>query len=557
MIVPSVQRDELAAPQVKQDAPIEAFGGGKELERGIETGQKLLVGVGQFVRNERRKADDLAIKEAETVAATRRNERMWNPESGAFTKRGKDAFGVINEVGEAYEKDLDEIEKGLMNSEQKTLFRQIRMRQAGELNTALQRHTFEETRRYADEVTQSGLVNAQTDAVLNFHNPGKVAESLKTQRTLIESHAEDYGKGKEWIQENLSNSISQTHAGVINRMLANGQDESAEEYFKTVKEQITNKDLLVKAEQALAEGSREGQSFRIVDEYRKKGMSLTQMMKESRGIEDTKLRQAVNERAKSEFALSELAENDRNEQIYLKATNIIESGGSYDMIPPNERAQMPLQMRENLKNYWAKKAEGKQVVTDLSKYQEVKRMLTDPSRRDEALKYNLLQHINDIERPRLTQLIDEQAGLRKGDEKTMKVLDGYRTENQVVEAVMEQAFGTDVRAKAGTEKAKRIERARDSVDKAVENFAREHKRRPTNEELRKLANGQMLEVVTDTSWIFGDTKKRRFELEPGEEFEFEIPKADRDQIIKELNKRNRPVSDEEVLKWYLRGQGVK
>lgn len=530
-----IQTQAMPNARITTEAPLSAFGGGQSLENLTHAARQYAATETAIYRDEKRKADDLATTEAWKQLAEKKQAMMWG-DSGAMTRKGKDAFGVPDEFGGQFTKAADEIEAGLANEDQKALFRKIRDREEVEFQGHLQKHVFTERQAYDNEVVKTGLGVARDEAVLNYQDAGKVQQAIGTQAALINSFAERNGKDAAWVQQQVADAVSKTHASVAMRMLTNGEDLKAKKYFEENKAAFGGEDV-VHLEKALEEGSIRGESQRQSDAIISKYGSLQAAVTEVKKIEDPKLRDATMDRVRGEFQLREAAKRDAEEKDFLSATNIIEKGGSYDQIPPAMIARMPLSHRSALRNY----ATGKDHETDLKTYYDLKTQAATPALRDQFLKTNLLDYADKFSKSDLKEMMNLQAGLRTNDGKAEKALDGFRSDSQIVTNTLQEAGIKDEEQKALFMR---------KADEQAALFAKQSGRKPTNEEMQTITDRLMMKVVTDRGFLW-DSKKRAFELKPEDkpEANFEdIPKADRDLIATALRRKGvRNVTNDMII----------
>jgi hypothetical protein len=545
------QVQDQATPNARVDLnpSREAFGGGASLdavEKGVE-------GLGSAILDEKKKADELVVTDYNTKLTQLRNKLTYDPNDGLMTKKGKDALSAPEEYHQRYDQAVEELQKGLSNDQQRSLARRITLGHKAELDDTIQKHVYAESEKYGDEVDQAALGAGVDDAILNYQNPEKLQSALDGIKGTVYRWAQrkGFGDDSDVVIQKLEDATSKAHAGVVDRMLANGDDLRAKTYYDQVKSEVSGHDA-VGLEKALEEGSVRGESQRQSDTILGKHPSMTSALDEAKKIADPKVRDAAVIRIKEEFSLQEAARRDADEKLYLKAANTIDGGGSLDQITPSEMARMAPDMRKKLQEYQKSKVEGRMVATKPEVYYPVRLMLEDPARRDEAAKYNLLQHVNDISGDDLKSLMALQAGVKKQDEKTLKALDGFQSDRDVVNGVLIEA-GVNPKAKPNTSNGKLTAKFYEQVDKRIMQFQAKTNKRATNEDLRKMADDLMTEVVTDHG-VLWDTKIRKFQLEPGQQYDVVVPKADADQITRALKKRGRPVSDEEVKRIYLKGK---
>jgi hypothetical protein len=545
---PQVQQAGMSNVRLDPSASKETFGGGQSAAQ-VESAAS---GLGEMAQKlaleEKKKADDVATKEAWLKTVQLKNDLMYNPKTGVVTKQGKDAFGVVDQYEPEFDKRAQAIEDGLSNESQKAHYREMRMSLKGELNGELNRHMSVETKKYATDVTESGIKTAQDDAVLNYQNPGKVQDSIRTQQALIVSHAQDHGMPPEWVKEKLAAVTSDTHQGVITRMLANGQDMEAKKYFDGVKDQIGNGKDITHIEKSLEEGSLRGESQRQSDAILSKGMDMSTSLAEARKVEDPKLRDAITERVKDRFQMKQMAERQDVEELHKRSTDIIDKTGDVDKIPPSDWQRFTLSERSALKSYAKQKREGIQPDTDWGEYYNLKTMASSTETKDKFLQMNLMALRPKFADTEFKELVGVQAALRKGDEKADKELDDFRTKHDIVAQSL-RSHGFDPTPKDSNAKgAKTVADFYNSVAKEERQIFEATGKKATNEDIQKITDRLMTKTITDRG-ILWNTTKPLFQVQPGEKIEVnpkDIPRTDRAQIEEALKKRGIPVTEDRV-----------
>jgi len=348
---PKVQAQGIPSVRVSAAPDREALGGGDSLNRLNAANQGMAGVVQKIAIEEREKADDAVTKEGYAELLRRKNELLWNTESGAYTRKGKDAFGVIDEYGAQFDKHADEIEKSLIkNNRQREIFNGLRLKIRGEFDEDLQKHTFKESQAYNEQVTESGISAAQNDAVLNYQDPKKIISSIETQKALIASGYK--GKPPDFIKVKIAEATSKTHVGVISRMLANGDDLYAKNYYNAIKEELAGTDVSA-VEKALEEGSIRGESQRQSDDiWAKTNGDVSKAMVEAKKIEDAKLRDEVERRIHNLNVQAKQAERDNREQMYLNAANIVDGAPKgadvRRLVSPTVWSQLSVEQRNAL-----------------------------------------------------------------------------------------------------------------------------------------------------------------------------------------------------------------
>ncbi len=550
-VVPRYNRDpvqQAALPNIRPgvDAPIEAFGGG-------HANQQVFSQVTAIAQKAKNDADQLAVLDADRKLSEVETRLLYDPQSGAINKKGKDAFGAHEEVMRNLETEVQSIEGELRNETQRMAFRRSLVSRQVNIDRQLQRHVSTEIQRYDNETTESYLANERDAAVANYHDPERVNLSVERQRAAIQDHANRNGLPPEWVENKLKDSTSKTHGSVISRMLANGQDLDAKKYYDAHKDLFTGADAAA-IEKDLEEGSLRGESQRQSDLiFEKFGSSMSTAMDKAREIEDPKLRDEVTSRLKDRFQMREVERRQSVENLHKSATDIIDRTGNIDEIPTDQWKQFSLSERSALKNYARARREGIEPETKWDLYYDLKTQASTPALRSKFLQTNLYEHRPDFANAEFKELVNLQTSLRSGDDKAAKDLDGFRTDQMIVNDAL-RAAGFDTSPKPGKKDAEAVNKFRRAVDEHLKQLQSRTGRKATNQEVQEIVDNLMVKGVTEKGLIW-DTTKRLFELGPQDQFEIDpddIPAGERAKIEEALRRRGIAVNNQKIVDLYTR-----
>jgi hypothetical protein len=199
---------------------------------GADAGKGLVDAGLAAYKSEIARQDQIAVLEADRKLSEWENKRLYDPKDGALGVKGKDAFGLPDTVNKEYTDFTTELEKSLANERQRDVFRRAASSRSKDINTTLSRHVFTEVRNFDNSETTNYLKNSQQAAALNYNDPNRVGLEIERQHAAISDFAKRNGiVGSETEKQMRAQAISDTHVGVIDRFLANGQDQAASDYF--------------------------------------------------------------------------------------------------------------------------------------------------------------------------------------------------------------------------------------------------------------------------------------------------------------------------------------
>lgn len=562
--VPRYKRQVQAAAtprvRVQTSAPEGAFGGGVDTEAVSRAFGKATQAVTNVYLEEQQRADEVNVVGAKKHLTNLEVDLQYNKEYGYKHRRGKDAGEAIADINERWEKGTAEILNGLTNERQKFVFQREAERRRDSVFKNLQGHAFVESRKHDDAETGAFIENEQNAAIASYQDPGRVRDSIENVRQEIYSYGQRNGLSAEVVKQRMDVETSKTHYMVANQYLNANQDMVAKEYFKKHKDQIVGKDR-INLEKALEVGSVRGDSQREADKIMAKGMSLTESLSKAREIKDPEKRDETVRRVKTMHQEKKVIREQMEGELFLKSYNDVEKSRNLDAISPESWALLDPQSRTTLK----KLAAGDDIKTDWGKYYDLKQMAAAPKTRDKFMRMDLSKARNYLSDSEFKEMTTTQANLRKKDANAIAKLDGFMSDRQVVHSTLEAA-GFDTKPKtAGSDEAKKYNEVMRHIDNQVARWKEANNAKVIpNKELQSIVDNLVVEGVVPGSGVplfgpFGgprvfETKKKVFELDPGEAFDFEvdsIPQAEQQKIRDTLRRHNIPINNDTIKKLYF------
>lgn len=349
-----VDRGALPGAMLTPNAPSEAFQPAKrvDLQPAIDVAR-------QYHEDQVNKADEVAVTKAASDLTAFETELLYG-QNGALNTEGEQSFGTPEKVAAAWQKRSSEIAAGLKGDRQQMAFNRQVADRWGSVNRQVQEHVNGETKKYDAAKTNDFIDNEREAAILGYKDPERVAASLTRQVAAIKDFAGRHGASADTVEKMVSAALSSTHVGVIDRMLANDEDLSASEYFKKHKGQVSGKDV-ARVEKDLEEGSLRGESQRQSDDIVAKFPHDQSAADDAvKAIKDPKIRDEVQKRVDFEFAHRREMKRAAQDDLYLRATNLIDGRPGIiprKAIPPAMWNQLDLGQRNALEAR-AKGADG-------------------------------------------------------------------------------------------------------------------------------------------------------------------------------------------------------
>lgn len=499
--------------------------------------------IAEVVDRERTIADQVAIQEADTKLDAWEQEALFKPETGAFARKGKNAFDLPNQTLPQYDQTAQEIEKGLQGR-QRQAFRQRAQQRRGDIAQKLEVHESRERDGYYDEQAQSTVASATESAASFYTDPARIVGGLQRAAEAINLTADRKGWSDEQRTAEIAKAESNLHVAVISRMLGADDGNRARNYFA---ENATKIDGTIrgKIETAVTDAGVKADSLSLA--LSMKGMGLDRQIADldkrfSRKEISSDLYDATRQRLEHEHQVRK-ARDDENTKAAL--------GSAQEWILQNPGKSI-LDMPSGL-YAWAKgnghlaalqnfARTGGDPVTDPGLYYNLRIMAVEnPAAfvRD----VDLLGVRDQLSRANFEQLVNLQASVTKAD------ITAQESERVKVQALKDAQ--TDLRAAGLNPNAKEGRQAEDMQAfnaRLLESLdsAQKAKDAPlTREEARGITLGLLKEGRLQGSGLLWDDKKRRFEVTPEEaartpfvELDYDsIPPADRAEIEAQLRLR--------------------
>lgn len=345
--MPKVDRAALPGFRVSTGAPSEAFQPAPPID--LQGVQKVL---GDYVAENKKKADTLAVTDAESQLADAETKLLYDPKTGYLNRHGKDAFTVGQEFDTEWQQRVSDISAALGNDDQKAAFSIASKQRHSDVNRVIQHHVSNEITNYDNQTTESAVSNERNTAIASYNDPERIDLAIQRQAKWLTERGRRLGEPDEQIAEQINQAVSQTHVGVISRMLANEEDLNAKAYYDKHKIEISGADT-VNVEKSLEEGSARGESQRQADAIVRKYPDRQAALDEVDKIKDPKVRDMTEERVNSFFSRKRQALTEMREDLYMQSTNIIDAHPgtpARTVVPPHIWSKLTLEQRNALEN---------------------------------------------------------------------------------------------------------------------------------------------------------------------------------------------------------------
>lgn len=474
---------------------------------------------------------------------------LYDPETGALNKRGKDALSIPDEIRQGFETKAAEIEKGLHNDAQRAAWGRLKGQEWESINLQSRRHVSTEMGEYHATELRATVENSVNEAIILARFPDQVAVKLRNIEGAIRLGAPKLGLGPEAVDGQVLAAQSAIHVGVINSLLAEEQDQQASIYFHTpgVREQIDGKviDTVVKS---LDEGTDRAKAQQTADAILAAGGTLTEQRAKVKAITNAKLRDDVEQRVEHQAVFDARAAQQAEETSQRNAYDILDRTPDVTRIPPADWTAFDGPVRAGMRAYATARTKQEPIETDLRAYYGlVQQAMDDPTAFSHV---GLLTYRARLDDGDFKHLASVQLAIRNGDRKEAdKELGGTRTVNQIMAETVGDA----------DPKSARVLTFRKTLDRQVEAAQIAAGNKPLrNVEIQEIADNLWQSVVLRPGgWLnllpggapFRDETKPIAALDFGD-----IPVADRIEIRDELFRTGRPITKADIVAAYIKAK---
>jgi len=538
---------------------------------GAATGKAMQVFGLKLHEDEVLRQDQVALMEADRKLGEWENNALYHPQTGALSRRGKDAFSAPDEVSKSMKAASEGIRGELSNDRQRAAFDRAYIARQGDINKTMSRHVFTEARKYEEVETEAYVKNAQQSAILNYQDPERVGLEIEKARGAVIGFARRNGLGgSEYEKQKLRQVESDVHVNIIERYLSNGQDQSARRYFEQAKkdDRIAGDDIKgveAKIKTAVVEGEGLRGSDDIWQRLGPKNdadpVNIDQMVKEaeSKHANNPSVLKAVKDQIKEKAALHNASQRERQEAAADDVWKAIEGGASFTSVRSRPAFRMLPGRQQNEIKTWMidradtmkKRAEGD---GDDTLYYNLMTEASTAALQDKFLTTNLQESRGKLSKQQFNHLVDIQANLRKGDTKNAdKLMASERVQKSIVdEALLSMKLDPTPNEKTSKDKVDQINGFRRSVREAVSAQEARTGKNATDKDVQSIVDGLIIKGVTEKG-VLWDTTKRVYELKPGENITIkvtDVPREERAKIEDTLRRNKKPVTDETVTELY-------
>ncbi len=502
-----IEEKPLPSIRTNQNPDLAAFGGGESLSRVVNSTTNLIGSVDDYMEREKARADKVKFDQSRIALDKWERDNIYDPRTGASGTVGEQAFGIEDSLSNSLSKFTEDYKKTLGNKRQQDMFDGLVAERWNHVDTWAKKHVARQRDVVEEATFTNGLESSKDRAVYDKSLIPMEMERIKSE--IFNRYNGKFSPESNVIQQEIQKHETDLHRRIVDDYIAKGEDVLAEGYFASVKDRIDPDKV--------------------------------------NGFED-KIKSA-----------SARIKKEKLENLSRSALDIIENTKDFDSLPKNVVDALPLESRRALRAYAKTIQKGDGVDTDLVLwYQKVGEATTPGEVQKAFAEEDLTKYVDKLGTSEFKNLVSLQSAIRsgRGNVGDNKVLDGYRTDAQIVGDVLRSVgLNPNPNPNSNRKQAEKVALFHKAVDEGVMNFQATTGKKATNEDVQRIAEGLVMKGSLEGTGFGGFFRKQKmaFEVLPGEKIvatKDDIPDADMAQIKAALLNNNIEPSDENIVNLY-------
>lgn len=539
----NITQSPIGAIQTAKAKP-ETFGGG---DASIAKAANEVASLGVKVYEEqRKKAAQIEAQDADAQLTKIETDLLYNEKYGALNSKGRNAFDIGEKTVTSYQEAANNISAGLKTPEAREMFKGRAIERGLNIDRSLQRHMSQEGIRYDADATDAAIKNEQDAAIKNYKDLNRIDLSMKNQESAIVNFGQRNGLPQEKVNQMLSDSRSKTHSTIIGRHIDDGNDGTAQQYFKKFEGQITDGPQLEQVRKMLDISSTRSFAVDFADKYQNEDPKKVKEYLSSIG--DDKKRMAAEDRYFQQQGINKKLQKQASEDLYQ---------GLYDQISTEpDMFKLDAELMTKLDD-----GEQRQLLshqkdmlfgngqTNEVKYNDVMDLASNPKTRSAFIELDVRKtYGNDIKGDKLQKVLELQRKIKFGDGKAASDLDNI----SVKTATLKDEFRI---AGFNAENKKDFAEYTSYVEKQVAAAQQVKNGKLSDIEEKEIAKSALLSVRRKGS-LWGTNSKPLFKQDDAEAVDIaessyaDIPRVQKVKIENYLKSKGGAVNQTAVVQFY-------
>lgn len=214
------QLQSYGAPEVQYQRPVQGIGAGLEAVGKV---------AGDYTEKAIQRGNEVRMIEAQRALDEWETKSLFDPKDGAFSKKGKDAFGTPESVQQSYSQFVEQYKGTLANQDQIDAFDKMTVQRWGNIAPRVQTHVRQEMDTYSTGQAKAAVESGVNRAALYWNDDKTVEETISSIEGVIEAQGISRGLSAEEIASDKAKAASAARMAQLT-MLADRDPRRALEY---------------------------------------------------------------------------------------------------------------------------------------------------------------------------------------------------------------------------------------------------------------------------------------------------------------------------------------
>lgn len=352
---------------------------------GMETAQAVSK-FGQVLSNiatqEAENQNKIRVRDADAQLSESMNSLLYDPNKGATSRKGTDAFNVLDQTLPEFDKAATKIREGLSNDRQKSLFDGYYQQRRNMTQEVLQKHTLNQMDAHEQKSSEAEMQALENDTM---NNPGALENSLRRVDESTNNRSVYRGWGRDDVKAWSATQRSRMINAAISKALADGDVNAAQaimdKYGKAkgqgslMGEGLADTPYFVGHQAITASAQLTTQKQKAAEQQAAIAIWTQYPDNPTAGfLAADKLDSKVQNGAKAllgqRYQIMQAQNQAENNNMVESATKIILGGGSYSSIPPNVEVKLYPDQKKDLQTLEGRLRSGNPAKTDPNAHAE-------------------------------------------------------------------------------------------------------------------------------------------------------------------------------------------
>ncbi|ALQ01492.1 transglycosylase SLT domain-containing protein [Pseudomonas brassicacearum] len=228
--MPKLPSIDAPLPVGQASSGVATYDGTQMARANAQVGQAIGGAITNLVDQAIQRDDTANVMQAEQKLSEWKLGAMFDPDKGVYAKSGRDALGVSTTTLPEFEKQVEQIGKGLTTEAQRARWQTITSSQRNSLSSELSRYELGQREKYHNDVADGQRQSAIQGAAMYAGDPDQVAYYQGKLLTVEGYEAKRKGLPPELVEQKILSAKTKLNAAVIEQ-LATRDPIKASEYF--------------------------------------------------------------------------------------------------------------------------------------------------------------------------------------------------------------------------------------------------------------------------------------------------------------------------------------